>query len=148
MTGLPAITVHDELPPADAAVVDHGLGEANAAAAPLQDVRALGCFARAADGSVVGGAVGRTWGECAELQQLWVAAGQRGQGTGTRLMQAFEDRARARGVRRVYLDTFSFQALPFYAALGYETRLTLSGYIGGVRKHTLVKELHGPHEPA
>jgi len=56
----PGITIstHDEPPPADADIVDHGLGEANAAAAPLHEVRPLGCFARDAAGAVIGGALG------------------------------------------------------------------------------------------
>jgi hypothetical protein len=32
------------------------------------------------DGTVVGGAIGRTWGECCELQQLWVSAELRSTG--------------------------------------------------------------------
>ena len=36
-----AVTLHDELPAADAGLVDTGLGAANEAAAPLHEVRAL-----------------------------------------------------------------------------------------------------------
>lgn len=135
-----AITVHDRTPRADAQVVDQGIGAANNAAAPLADVQELACFARDAQGAVLGGAVGRTWGACAELLQLWVHPAERGRGTGTRLMQAFEARARERGVRLVYLDTFSFQAEPFYAGLGYQSRLAIAGYSAGIRKFTMIKE--------
>jgi hypothetical protein len=54
------VTVHEELPP-EAPAIDAGLGEANAAAAPLEDVQALACLARDDAGRVIGGAIGRTW---------------------------------------------------------------------------------------
>ncbi|MFD2454350.1 GNAT family N-acetyltransferase [Ideonella paludis] len=57
--------------------------------------------------------VGRTWGECAEVEQVWVDEAMRRSGIGRRLMQDFEHAAQARGVRRIYLSTFSFQARGF-----------------------------------
>lgn len=62
----------DEFPPDAAAAVDSGLDGFNAAAAPLHEVRALAVFARDASGAVLGGAIGRHWGEACELQELWV----------------------------------------------------------------------------
>jgi ribosomal protein S18 acetylase RimI-like enzyme len=133
------ITVHDEPPSDDARVVDAGLGASNEAAAPLHEVRPLSCFARAADGSVVGGAVGRTWGRCCELQQLWVDAAARRRGLGARLVRAFEARAEARGCDTFYLETFSFQAPRLYAALGYEVANELQGFGPGIRKFLMVR---------
>ncbi len=120
------------------AVVDAGLGRANDAFAPLAGVRALTCFARL-DGTVIGGAVGRTWGECCELQQRWVDETRRGRGVGSEVMRRFEAAARERGCRFFYLDTFSFQAPAFYRSLGYETVLKIEGYAEGVTKHTMAK---------
>lgn len=137
-------SVHDQVPPEDAAAVDAGLDAANiAAAASLRDVRRLAAMAHAADGQPVGGAVGRTWGECCELQQLWVSAAHRHQGVGSRLLRDFESQARARGCTLVYLDTFSFQAPEFYKAHGYEVAFEVRGYTQGVVKHTMTKRL-GP----
>jgi GNAT superfamily N-acetyltransferase len=136
-----SLTVHDDVPTADAGVVDSGLGAANDAAAPLHEVRRLASFARTADGTVIGGAVGRTWGSCCELQQLWVAAAWRRRGLGTQLVRAFEQRAQQRGCRTFYLETFSFQAPALYASLGYETRLSIDGFAPGIRKFTMVREL-------
>ena len=133
-------TAHDELLVDDACVIDQGPGAANAAVAALGDVRPLACFARMPAGAIVGGAVGRTWGECCELQQLWVAPECRRQGIATRLVRAFEQHAAARGCRRCYLDTFSFQAPAFYRALGYEARLEIRGYAAGIVRHTMVRE--------
>lgn len=65
-----------DAPPEDMLLaVDTGLEQHNHAVAPLDDVRQLAAFARDETGTVVGGAVGRTWGECCELLQLWEVSG-------------------------------------------------------------------------
>ena len=133
------ITQHDELPHADASLVDAGLGEANDAAAPLHEVRPLSCFARSAAGEVMGGAVGRRWGSCCELQQLWVRPELRRQGLGGALVRAFEDHARGHGCSRFYLETFSFQAPSLYRSLGYEVTHELALYPHGIVKYLMVK---------
>ncbi len=134
-------TLHDELPAGAAGVVDAGLGASNDAAAPLHEVRPLGCFARLPSGDVVGGAVGRTWGTCCELQQLWVEPARRRHGIGQRLVEQFHARAQARGCRTFYLETFSFQAPNLYRSLGYEVKLELRGFGEGIVKYTMVREL-------
>jgi len=134
-----ALTLHDDVPSAEAGLVDSGLGGANEAAAPMHEVRGLSAFARAPSGAVVGGAVGRTWGECCELQQLWVDPAQRRQGIGARLVRAFEQRAEARGCRTFYLETFSFQAPSLYRSLGYEVSHELRGFAPGIVKYLMVR---------
>lgn len=142
------ISTHDDAQPEASAVVDRGLGDANDAAAPLHEVRPLRCFARDADGRVVGGAVGRTWGACCELQQLWVDPARRRQGLGAALVRAFEARAAARGCTDAYLETFDFQAPRLYAALGYSVAHTLDVYPHGIARHLMVKRLAAaPGEP-
>lgn len=136
----PHITSHDDVPPEAARVVDEGLGQANDAAAPLHEVRPLCCFARTADGTVVGGAVGRTWGGCCELQQLWVKAAFRRQGLGARLVRAFETRARDdRDCTVFYLETFNFQAPALYRSLGYEVAYEHAVYPHGIVKYVMIR---------
>ena len=132
---------HDDVPAEAGDVVDQGLGDANAAAAPLHEVRPLSCFARTPSGDVVGGAVGRTWGACCELQQLWVAPAHRRQGVGARLVRLFESQSAARGCRLAYLETWSFQAPSLYRALGYEVRCTIEGFGPGLAKFTMLHPL-------
>ena len=137
------LTLHEDggVPAADALIVDAGLGVANEAAAPLHQVRRLASFARASDGTVIGGAIGRTWGRCCELQQLWVEPTWRRQGLGARLVRAFEALAQQRGCRTYYLETFSFQAPRLYEALGYRTQLAIDGFAPGISKFVMVREL-------
>lgn len=139
---MPDITysVHDDAVPADALVVDTGLGDFNDAAAPLHEVRPLQAFARSASGEIVGGAVGRTWGPACELLQLWVREDHRKHGVGTRLVREFERRAAQRGCRTFYLETLSFQAPDFYRALGYEVCHEHRWLPHGVVRYLMVRE--------
>lgn len=134
-----SITLHDDVPETEGARVDAGLGESNRTAAPLDEVQPLACFARIG-ADMIGGAVGRTWGACCELQQLWVSPAHRRQGIGADLVRAFEQRAEARGCRTFYLETFSFQAPALYAALGYVVKHELHGFAPGIAKYLMVRE--------
>lgn len=136
---------HDDPPAQDLGVVDEGLGAFNEAAATLHQVRPLAVLWRDAEGKVRGGAVGRTWGGCCELQQLWVAQALRGQGLARALMAAFEARAAARGCHLFYLETWSFQALGFYQRLGYQEALRIEGFGPGLAKYSLTKRWGQSH---
>ena len=131
-------TTHDESIP-DALRIDAGLDAFNVRAAPLDDVVPIVCTARTASGEVAGGAVARTWGVCAELQQLWVAEEHRRQGVGSRLVRLYEARARARGCTTFYLTTFSFQAPSLYRTLGYRSALEIDGFPDGIVKFVMLR---------
>ncbi len=121
--------------------IDEGLDAYNLAHAPLHQVQPLVCVAQDAAGELLGGAVARSWGECCELQQLWVAEAWRRQGLGRLLVQAVEAEARLRGCRRVYLETFSFQAPALYLTLGYAVTHDLPGFGEGIHKLLMLREL-------
>ena len=63
-------------------------------------------------------------GRRAEIRTLWLETEARGVGIGSILMRAAEEEARARGCRWMALDTFSWQAAPFYESLGFTCTLT------------------------
>ena len=54
------------------------------------------------------------------IKYLVVSEALRGQGFGTRLMAEAERVARERECAGIFLDTFDFQAKPFYLKLGFE----------------------------
>jgi len=136
-----SISSHDSYPAEETALVDRGLGEANDAAAPLHEVQPISCFARTASGRVIGGAVGRRWGSCCELQQLWVEPTHRRTGVGTQLIAAFEAHARKHGCSSFYLETFSFQAPELYRSVGYAVAFENNVYPHGVIKYVMVKHV-------
>ena len=136
-------TIHDDLPREESRLVDAGLDYANDQAAPLHEVQTLSCFARTSN-RVVGGAVGRTWGRCCELQQLWVEPVHRRKGIATRLVREFESRAQERGCHIFYLETFDFQAPDLYRSLGYEVAYQHAVYPHGIVKYIMVR--HAPQE--
>jgi GNAT superfamily N-acetyltransferase len=129
-----------DAPPEDSLrVVDAGLEEYNWAVAPLADVSPVAAFAAEPSGQVIGGAVGRTWGRCCELLQLWVTPERRAAGVGSRLLRDFEARARGRGCSVFYLTTLSFQAPDFYRKHGYAELARIDGYPNGIVKYLMGK---------
>ncbi len=136
-----SFTVHDGNLPPEAALVDAGIDEFNSQEPALADVKPLVVLCRGKEGHLLGGAVGRTWGGCGELQQLWVSREQRMRGIGSALMRQFEHAASTRGVGLLYLYTFTFQAPAFYTKCGFSVALELSGFGPGISKFTMVKSL-------
>ncbi len=137
-------TSHNDVPADEGSIIDAGLGASNEASAPLQNVVPLSCFVRESTGTVIGDIIGRTWGRCCELQQLWVNPDYRRNWIGRRLVQEFHERAENRGCKTFYLETFSFQAPSLYRSLGYETRLELHGFSADVVKYVMVRDVHEP----
>ena len=85
----------------------------------LGDEIELAIFVRDA-GTIVAGISGWTWGDCCELQSLWVAPSLRGSGLATRLIAAAEAEAARRGCSQTVHFTYDFQAQALYERNGYE----------------------------
>ena len=88
----------------------------------------LTILARDAAGQLVGGLLGFTDRGWARIEILVVAEHVRQQGIGTQLLDLAEAEARTRGCHDAWLDTFSFQALPFYEKHGYSIFGQLENY--------------------
>jgi GNAT superfamily N-acetyltransferase len=135
------IQIDGEVMPADEALVVHGLLAFNEDRLGPAEERPVKFVARDSTGVVVGGILGHTRWRWLYVAKLWVDERARGHGLGTRLMAAAEDLARSRGCTDVSLDTFDYQARPFYEKLGYELFGTLEGYPPGSRQYYLRKRL-------
>jgi GNAT superfamily N-acetyltransferase len=110
----------DEHPkPEDFRVVLDGVRSFNRAQTGNDRPRPVACYLRDDAGQIVGGVQGNLWGRSTHIDALWVDDHCRGRGYGARLMKAIEDYAAADGHPLIYLETASFQALPFYQSLGY-----------------------------
>ncbi|WP_437890152.1 GNAT family N-acetyltransferase [Phytobacter sp. V91] len=102
----------------------------------------LGVFCRDAEGTMTGGLIGSRKGEWLCISYLWVSETVRGTGLGTELMRAAEKEAVQHGCLNAMVDTFSFQALPFYQKLGYHLKMTLDDFPEkGIQRHWLTKVL-------
>ncbi len=114
----------------------------NVEATGVGDGRDLVGFVREADGRIIGGISGWTWGGACSIDTLWVRADRRGEGIGRSLLRAAEAEARRRGAENVSLDTYSFQAPDFYYAEGYAIVAERAGSpFSGHRQLFLRKEL-------
>lgn len=127
--------------PEDVAALGRGLHEH---ALPLTGTRGfnpLAVFARDPSGEIVGGVyahVNWTW---LSVNLLWVAAGRRGTGLGSHLLASIEEAGRERGCLSAHLDTFSYQARPFYERQGYTVFASLPDYPPGHTRWFLRKRL-------
>jgi GNAT superfamily N-acetyltransferase len=117
-----------------------GLRAYNIAAVGKFDYRPLTVTIRER-GKVVGGLVGETFFGWMFVSILWVSEQHRGNGWGSSLMRTAEAEARDRGVRNVYLDSFSFQAPTFYAKLGYREFGRLKEFPAGHDRVWMTKAL-------
>ena len=101
----------------------------------------LAVVVRGPHGEVVGGLLGHVRWRWLYVSKLWLPETLRGRGIGTRVMREVEAYANRRQCIGVFLDTFEYQALPFYEKLGYEQFGTLEGYPPGYRQFYLRKTL-------
>jgi len=112
-------TVEDDPDPRDLEFLETQIRREASAAMKLGEETELAIFVREA-GRIVAGISGWTWGDCCELQSLWVDPGLRGRRLGTRLIAAAEAEAAARGCSQSVHFTYAFQAGSLYERCGYE----------------------------
>src|ERR1019366_8896714 len=106
-----AVEVHveDHPDPLDIEVLETQIRREASAAMGLGDEVDLAIFVRDA-GRIVAGISGWTWGDCCELQSLWVGPSPRGGGLAPPLFAAAEAEAAARGCSQTVHFTYGFQA--------------------------------------
>src|SRR5262245_39969273 len=117
------------------------LVEYNQAKTGRSDSRPLVIVVEGADGKVVGGLWGRTAYDWLFVELLFVPESLRGRGVGAELMLRAETEAISRGCRNAWLDTFEFQARPFYERLGYACFGELTDYPVGSERDFMRKAL-------
>lgn len=93
------------------------------------------------DGKIVAGIVAGGLGDLLEVEFLYVEEAYRGRGLGQRLLAHVETLAREKGLKRVLLNTYSFQAPGFYRKLGYTEALRLAPAFDDATQSYFVKEL-------
>ncbi|HSB65131.1 MAG TPA: GNAT family N-acetyltransferase [Anaerolineales bacterium] len=89
----------------------------------------------------IGGIAGDLFGGWIYISLLWVDENNRNRGFGTELVKRLEAEARQLGCSNAHLDTYSFEARPFYERAGYEVFARLDDYPVGHSKYFLKKAL-------
>lgn len=103
--------------------------------------RTVQIFIRDRENRVVGGVIGHVFGGWLYVSLLWVGESLRNRGNGTRLLKMIENEAVKLGCKYAHLDTYSFEARPFYERHGYTLFATLDDYPEGHSKYFLRKTL-------
>lgn len=128
-------------PPDDRRALLEELLEYNRRATGISDDDELSGFLRDDSGALLAGLYGWIYGGTCEIALLWVREDHRGQGLGTRLLDAAEGKARTVGSHQMLLRTHDFQAPDFYQARGYRQVAVVDEYPRGHRWYTFVKPL-------
>lgn len=100
------------------------------------------CFALyGPDGKVAGGLIGEIYWGWLYINLMFITEELRGQGYGHQILDQAEAEARQRGVKNIFLDTFSFQALDFYQKHGYRVFGQLDDFPPGHTRYYMTKTL-------
>ena len=135
------VTVEEVGPNEDVQRLAQGLTDHALPHTRVPGFRPLGVFMRDTSGTLVGGVWGHVNWNWLSVNLVWLSEELRGAGHGRRLMEALEGAARLRGCAYAHLDTFSYQARPFYERHGYEVFAVLDDYPPGERRFYLKKRL-------
>ncbi len=128
------VQTSDSPDPKDIKFINRQLCDFNDAQTSPGSIRPLAVFARR-DAEIVAGLFAFTDWNWLEIRHLWVAEALRHQGLGRQLLLTAEREARLRGCDHAHVDTYSFQAVPFYERLGYSVFGRIEDYPPG---HTRV----------
>ena len=90
---------------------------------------------------IAGGVTAEVYGPTLFVDLLWIEEELRGRDIGTQLMDAVEAEGRKLGAQRCLLDTYSFQARPFYEKRGYAVFGTFDEFLLDTKRFWLQKGL-------
>lgn len=93
------------------------------------------------DGAIVAGIVAGSTMDTLEVEFLFVEEAYRKLGLGSKLLEYVETEAARNGLRRILLNTYSFQAPGFYEKHGYERLLKIDPCFGKFQQFYYQKTL-------
>lgn len=115
----------------DVMLVKNALYEFNMSAVSDHNPRVINLFVRDDDNVIYGGLLANCWGKWVHIDFLWLSDTIRHRGLGSSLLSAAETEAREFGCMGAYLETFTFQARPFYEKHGYQVVGEVKAYPPG-----------------
>ena len=125
----------------DVNVIESAVDNFNMRVTGDYDWKPVRIFLRDETGKLCGGLTADLWGRWMHIQYLWVDEALRKYGYGAKLIEMAEAEARAYGCQNAHVETFSFQARPFYERLGYQVIAELPDYPPGHTQYVLRKSL-------
>ena len=131
---------HD-LSPDELDAIEVHLYEHNRQATGRHDGLGLGFVIRDGAGEMIGAAAGYSWAGISELRHLWVDEAYRRRGYGRALLDAFVEETRGRGVRRIWVASYDFQAPAMYEKAGFKRMAEFEGWPEGHVNVVLCKTL-------
>ena len=127
----PVVEPRHDLTPAEIDAVEDRLYEHNRAATGHHDGERLGFIIRDDAGRTVAVSAGYTWAGTSEIKQMWVDEAFRGRGYGRALLDAMVTEARRRGVSRIWVASYDFQAPGMYERAGFNRMAEFEGWPEG-----------------
>ena len=134
---------HD-LSPDEVDAIEDRLYDHNSQATGRRDARGLAFVIRDDAGQMIGVAAGYTWSGTSELKQMWVDEAYRGRGYARALLNAFVAEACRRGVRRIWVASYDFQAPQLYERAGFRRMAEFENWPEGHINVVLCKRLRNP----
>jgi GNAT superfamily N-acetyltransferase len=141
------LALSDSADPGTFQAIFHALDDASRDVIGSAAPRLLVIPIRDGAGATIGGFWGVSLFRWLHVEMLLVPEPMRGQGIGSALMAMAESEARTRGCLGMHVDTFSFQAGPFYEKMGFSQFGVLDDCPPGYRRLFLQKRL-APKCPA
>lgn len=93
------------------------------------------------DGHIAAGIVASAVFDTVEIDYLCVAEAYRGRGYGEQLLNKVEKEAAAKQIKRIILNTYSFQAPTFYKKMGYKQLFKIAPAFKDYDQYYFIKEL-------
>jgi N-acetylglutamate synthase-like GNAT family acetyltransferase len=137
---LQIVPQHD-LSPNQIDAIEDRLYDHNSRATKRHDGQGLSFVIRDETGQMIGVAAGYTWAGISELKQMWIDEAYRGRGYACALLNAFVAEACNRGVRRIWVASYDFQAPEMYEKAGFKRIAEFEGWPEGHVNVVLCKTL-------
>ncbi len=136
-----AISVIQGHDPALVAELGRGLTEHALPVTGVPGFNPVAVVARDDAGTLIGGVSGTINWNWLHVALFWIAEDVRHTGLGSALLRRIEEHAVQSGCANAHLDTFSYQARPFYERHGYTLFASLDDYPTGHQRFFLRKVL-------
>lgn len=123
----------------DEAFVRGALGVWNMRVTGFTDYALAYLFVRDGANRIRGALLSYVWGKWLHVDTVWLEEDIRRQGWGTKMVEAAHAIGREKGAEAAWLDTFSWQARPFYERFGYEAVFEVPDFPPGHSRIFMVK---------